>query len=93
MGIRMALGAESGGVLRLVLGQSLRIAGLGLVLGIGAALGLSRFVEAWLFGVSAFDTVTFVTVPAVLAAVAIAACLVPALRATRVDPIVVLKAE
>jgi predicted lysophospholipase L1 biosynthesis ABC-type transport system permease subunit len=93
MGIRMALGAESGGVLALVLLQSLKIAGVGLVLGLGAALALSRFVESWLYGVSAFDTVTFVAVPAVLALVAVAACMVPALRATRVDPVVVLKSE
>ena len=93
MGIRMALGAESTGVLGLVLAQSLKIAVVGLTLGIAAAFGLSRFVESWLFGVSAFDTTTFVAVPAILALVAIAACLVPALRATRVDPIVVLKAE
>jgi predicted permease len=93
MGIRMALGAESGGVLLLVLVQSFKIAGLGLVVGVGAALGLSRFVESWLFGISAFDTPTFVAVPLVLALVAGAACLVPAVRATRVDPIVVLKAE
>jgi predicted permease len=93
MGIRMALGAEAGGVLRLVLAQSLRIAALGLTIGIGASFALSRFVDSWLFGVSAFDAATFVAVPAVLALVAIAACLVPALRATRVDPVVVLKAE
>ena len=93
MGIRMALGAESGSVLMLVLRQSLKIAGAGLVLGVGAAFGLSRFVESWLYGISAFDTVTFATVPAILAVVAIVACLVPAVRATRVDPIVVLKAE
>ena len=93
MGIRMALGAESGGVLLLVLRQSLKIAVAGLVIGVGAAFGLSRFVESWLYGVSAFDTVTFVAVPAILALVAMVACLVPAVRATRVDPIVVLKAE
>jgi len=93
MGIRLALGAEAGGVLLLVLRQSLRIAGAGLVIGIVAALGLSRLVESWLFGVSAADTTTFVAVPAVLALVALAACLVPALRATRVDPVVVLKSD
>lgn len=89
----MALGAEAAGVLMLVMRQSFRIAAFGLVVGVGAALGLSRFVESWLFGVSAFDATTFVTVPAVLALVAMVACLVPALRATRVDPIEVLKAE
>ncbi len=93
MGIRMALGAEAAGVLMLVMRQSLKIAVFGLVIGVVAALGLSRFVESWLFGVSAFDTTTFVAVPAVLALVAMVACLVPALRATRVDPIEVLKAE
>jgi predicted permease len=93
MGIRIALGAESGGVLRLVLMQSLRIAALGLALGIGASFLLSRFVASWLYGISALDVTTFVAVPAVLALVAIAACLVPALRATRVDPIEVLKSE
>ena len=93
MGIRMALGAESSGVLLLVIRQSLKIAALGLVLGIGAAFGLSRFVESWLYGVSAFDGATFVAVPLILAAVALTACFVPALRATRVDPIVVLKSE
>ncbi len=93
MGIRMALGEESGSVLMLVLRQSLKIAVVGLVLGTGAAFGLSGFVESWLYGVSAFDAMTFVTVPAILALVALAACLIPAVRATRVDPIVVLKAE
>ncbi|MCH7823913.1 MAG: ABC transporter permease [Acidobacteria bacterium] len=93
MGIRIALGAEAAGVLMLVMRQSFKIAVFGLVVGVGAALGLSRFVESWLFGVSAFDTTTFVAVPAVLALVAMVACLVPALRATRVDPIEVLKAE
>jgi len=93
MGIRMALGAEAAGVLMLVMRQSFKIAAFGLVIGVGAALVLSRFVESWLFGVSAFDAATFVTVPAVLALVAMVACLVPALRATRVDPIEVLKAE
>ncbi len=93
MGIRMALGAEAAGVLMLVMRQSFKIAVFGLVIGVGAALGLSRFVESWLFGISAFDTTTFVAVPAVLALVAMVACLVPAVRATRVDPIEVLKAE
>ena len=93
MGIRMALGAEAAGVLMLVMRQSFKIAVFGLVIGVGAALGLSRFVESWLFGISAFDTTTFVAVPAVLALVAMVACLIPAVRATRVNPIEVLKAE
>jgi len=93
MGIRMALGAEAGGVMSLILRQGLTVAGIGLAIGVVGSLLLSRFVEAYLFGVSALDTTTFVAVPAVLAAVAVAACLIPARRATRVDPITVLKAE
>lgn len=93
MGIRMALGAEASGVMGLVLRQGLAIAGIGLALGVGGALLLSRFVEAYLFQVTSLDTTTFVAVPVVLAAVAVAACVVPARRATRVDPITVLKAE
>ncbi len=93
MGIRMALGAESGSVMTLVLRQGLAVAFVGLVLGTAAALGLRRFMESFLFGVSTLDPVTFAAVPIVLAIVAIAACYVPAHRATRVDPMVVLKAD
>ena len=93
MGIRMALGAESGGVIALVLGQGLRIVIVGLVLGVGGALLLARFVESMLFGVTPLDLTTYIGVPALLALVAVAACLIPAWRATRVDPMVVLKAE
>ncbi len=91
LGIRMALGAERGGVLRMVLMQGLSVAGTGLLLGLLAALGLTRFMASLLFEVGTTDIVTFVAVPVLLFAVAVAACLVPARRATRVDPMVVLR--
>ena len=93
MGIRMALGAESNSVLALVLCQGLMVAFVGLALGTVGALALNRFIESLLFGIDALDAVTFAAVPAVLAAVAVAACLIPARRATRVDPMVVLKSD
>ncbi len=91
LGIRMALGAEAGGVLRLVLGQGLSVAGVGLGLGVGAALFLTRFMGSLLYGIGATDVATFVVVPLLLVAVAACACLLPARRATRVDPMVVLR--
>ena len=93
MGIRMALGAESGSVMTLVLRQGLMLAVIGLSLGTLGALALNRFIESFLFGVSSLDPATFAAVPAVLALVAVAACFIPARRATRVDPMVVLKAD
>ena len=91
LGIRMALGAESGGVVRLVLGQGLGVALIGLVLGVVTAYGLTRFMSSMLFTVGTTDLFTFVAVPLLLIAVATLACLVPARRATRVDPMVVLR--
>jgi len=91
MGIRMALGAERTGVLRLVLGQGLRVAVVGLLFGVAAALLLTRFMAAMLFGIGTTDPVTFVAVPAILVLVALVACLLPAHRATRVDPMVALR--
>jgi predicted permease len=91
LGIRMALGAERSGVLRMVLRQGVGVAGAGLVLGLVAALGLTRFMSSLLFEVGTTDIVTFVAVPALLFAVAVVACLIPARRATRVDPMVVLR--
>lgn len=91
MGIRMALGARGESVLRLVLGQGLRVALVGLAIGVVGALVLTRWMSSMLFGVGTTDLVTFVVVPAVLVLVATVACLVPARRATRVDPIQVLR--
>ena len=91
IGIRMALGAGSGQVVRLVLGQGLGMAIVGIVLGVIGALGLSRLVASLLFGVSPADPVTFGTVAAVIAVVAIVACVVPTRRATRVDPLMAIR--
>jgi predicted lysophospholipase L1 biosynthesis ABC-type transport system permease subunit len=93
IGIRMALGAQSGKVLRMVLSQGLAVAGIGLLLGVVGALGLSRFLSTMLFQVGTRDTLAFITAPVVLGLVATAACAIPALRATRVDPARILRQE
>jgi predicted permease len=93
MGIRIAIGAERGDVLRLVLGQGAKVAVLGIILGIGAALGLTRLMSSLLFGVSATDPLTFAGVAVLLALVGLAACFIPARRAMRVDPMTALRHE
>jgi putative ABC transport system permease protein len=91
LGIRMALGADRRGVFRLVIGEGIWLVGIGLVFGLGAAFYGSRAIESFLFGVGTRDLVTFVSVPCVLAAVALLACYLPARRAMNVDPIVALR--
>jgi putative ABC transport system permease protein len=93
IGIRMALGAESGHVRNMVVLHGMRLALAGVVLGISSALLLSRLVASMLFGVTARDPVIFGGVAVVLSAVALIATYVPALRATRIDPIVALRYE
>lgn len=93
IGIRMALGAQRAQVLGLVLGQGLQLTFLGLALGLAMSLALTRFLTGLLFGVAATDTLTFAAVAMLLCLVALAACLAPAVRATRVDPMVVLRYE
>jgi putative ABC transport system permease protein len=93
IGIRVALGADRLRVIRLVLGQSATLAGLGIAAGLLGAFLLSRLLSGLLYGVTAHDTVTFVTVPVVLAVVALLATVVPTRRATRVDPVIALRAE
>ena len=93
IGIRAALGAERRDVLRMVLGQGMRLAFAGAVLGTVLALGLLRYAKSLLFGVGASDPVTFVAVAALLISVMLAASYVPARRATSVDPVVALRYE
>jgi putative ABC transport system permease protein len=93
IGIRMALGAKSAGVMRLILGESTRLVLLGLMIGIPAALGLGHFLASLLFGVRAADPLTFAGVAVLLAVVALAASYVPTRRAMHVDPMVALRHE
>jgi ABC-type antimicrobial peptide transport system permease subunit len=93
LGVRIALGATRRDVLRLVLAQGARLAVIGIAIGVVGALGLARVVASLLHGVGPTDPLTFVAVSVTLAAVAVAACYVPARRATRVDPLVAMRAE
>jgi putative ABC transport system permease protein len=92
-GIRLALGAERGDILGIVLGQGLRLAVAGLLAGAIGALLLTRFLSGVLFGISAVDPLTFATMAGVLAAVTVIACYIPARRATKVDPVIALRYE
>ena len=93
IGIRMALGAQRSHVLRLMLGEGMKMALLGVAIGIAAALGLAQLMTKMLFGVSAADPITFCAVALVLASIALTACYIPARRAMRVDPMVALRYE
>jgi putative ABC transport system permease protein len=93
IGVRMALGAERSDVLRLVLRHGSWLTAIGVSIGIAAALMLTRLIRSLLFGVSANDLLTFVAVVILLTLVALTACCIPALRATRVDPMVALRYE
>ena len=93
LGIRIALGAQSRNVLRLVLGDGLKMAVAGVVLGLLAALGLTRLLTGMVYGVSTSDPTTFAAIALLLIAVALLACYLPARRATKVDPLVALRYE
>jgi predicted permease len=93
IGIHMALGATRGNVMNKILGQGLRLTALGLVIGLAAAFVLTRLLQTQLFNVKPTDPMTITAVSAFIAAVAFIACYIPAARATRVDPMVVLRDE
>jgi len=93
IGIRMALGAQRSEVLRMTVMQGLKLVGLGLVLGLGAAFLLTRVMVSLLFGTSTTDPLTFFGISLLLLAVALLASFIPALRATRVDPMIALRAQ
>ena len=91
LGVRIALGARPGNVMRLVLGEGARLIFIGVTVGVAASLAVTRLMASLLFGVSAADPVTFAGVVALLALVACGACAIPARRAVRTDPIVALR--
>jgi predicted permease len=93
MGIRMALGADRGRIRNLVVWQGMQLTIAGVMVGICAAFGLTRLIASFLFGVKSWDPIVFVTVPVILAAVALLAVWLPATRASRLDPIEALRAE
>jgi putative ABC transport system permease protein len=92
-GIRLALGAQATNVLRLILGQGLRLAVVGVAIGLLAAIAFTRLLQGLLFGISASDPLTFVVIAVLLVGVALLACWIPARRATKVDPLEALRQE
>jgi putative ABC transport system permease protein len=93
IGIRVALGAKQTGIIRLVIRQGMTVTGMGVLLGLGGAFALSRLMESMVYGISSADPATFVTGPLILIAVAALACIIPAWRASAVDPLRVLREE
>ena len=89
----MALGADRSRIRSLIVWHGMRLAIVGVVIGIGAAFGLTRFIASFLFGVKPYDPIVFVTVPVVLSAVALFAVWLPATRASKLDPMESLRVE
>jgi putative ABC transport system permease protein len=93
IGVRMALGAQSVDIYRPILGQALRLAVAGIVVGLGLSFMLTRLIASQLIGISPTDPITYIVVPLLLCAVALAASYIPARRAARIDPLIALRAE
>jgi putative ABC transport system permease protein len=93
IGVRMALGARRWDVLNLILSQGAKLTVVGIVIGVGASLGLTKLMARMLYGVSSSDPLTFIGVAILLSLVALAACYIPTRRAMRVDPMVALRCE
>ncbi len=93
IGVRMALGAKPGNVLRMIVAECLTIVSFGVIAGLAAAVGAGRFIASMLFGLSPIDPVTYVGVTVMLTAIAVLASLAPAVRASRIDPVLALKRE
>ena len=93
IGIRLALGAQQGDIMRMVMGQGAKLTLIGVLIGMAAALGLTQLMSSILYGVKAADPLTFASVPTLLAIVALTACYIPARCAMRVDPMVALRYE